>query len=32
VVSILAGIAFYWAAMLGWLWLGVTVLKLPEVG
>lgn len=24
------GIAFYWAAMLGWLWLGVTVLLLPQ--
>jgi Protein of unknown function (DUF998) len=24
------GIAFYWAAMLGWLWLGMTVLLLPQ--
>lgn len=24
------GIAFYWAAMLGWLWLGLTLLKLPQ--
>lgn len=25
------GVAFYWAAMLGWLWLGVTVTKLLPV-
>jgi hypothetical membrane protein len=24
------GIAFYWAAMLGWLWLAATVLRLPQ--
>ena len=24
------GIAFYWAAMLGWLWLGTTVVLLPQ--
>jgi len=24
------GIAFYWAAMLGWLWLAITVLQLPQ--
>jgi hypothetical protein len=24
------GTAFYWAAMLGWLWLGMTVLLLPQ--
>jgi len=28
--KIAPGIAFYWAAMLGWLWLGVTVMRLPE--
>lgn len=27
--TIAPGIAFYWAAMLGWLWLAATVLKLP---
>lgn len=25
------GIAFYWAAMLGWLWLAATVLRLPPI-
>lgn len=29
---ILPGIAFYWAGMLGWLWLGVTALHLAKAG
>ena len=29
-MKIAPGIAFYWAAMIGWLWLGAMVLKLSE--
>lgn len=29
--TVAPGIAFYWAAMLGWAWLGMTVLLLPRL-